>query len=445
MNVTQQLAEFVVRAKFEDVPQTVAHEAKRSLLHWIGVAVGGSREQSVRSALAAVTPFSGPPQASILGRSERLDVLHAAFINGVSTDVLSFSDTHPETLIHPTGVVGPVLLALAERKTITGTRLLHALILGFEVASRVSVAIFPWHYNRGWHITGTAGAFGASAAAGKLLGLAEEPMVWALGVAATAAAGLRGMFGSMCKNFHSGRAAENGLLAAFLAQQGFTSVPDGIGGPRCFAQVLGESPNLEAIGRNLGEKYEIAKNTYKAYPCGVVIHPIIDGCLRLRQAPEFNPSNVIAVEIRGNPFVIELTGRKAPTTTLEGKLSVYHSAAAALIAGRAGEQEYQSDFINRPDVVALRAKVVVEPDTKIREDEAHVALRMSDGGVVREHVEHATGTVERPMTDRDIENKFRGLCAPFLPQSQVAALIERCWNITDVTDAAIFAQLASVK
>lgn len=445
MNVTQQLAEFVVRAKFEDVPQTVAHEAKRSLLHWIGVAVGGSREQSVRSALAAVTPFSGPPQAGILGRPERLDVLHAAFINGVSTDVLSFSDTHPETLIHPTGVVGPVLLALAEQKTITGTQLLHALILGFEVASRVSVAIFPWHYNRGWHITGTAGAFGASAAAGKLLGLAEEPMVWALGVAATAAAGLRGMFGSMCKNFHSGRAAENGLLAAFLAQQGFTSVPDGIGGPRCFAQVLGESPNLEAIGRNLGEKYEIIKNTYKAYPCGVVIHPIIDGCLRLRQTPEFNPSNVIAVEIRGNPFVIELTGRKAPTTTLEGKLSVYHSAAAALIAGRAGEQEYQSDFINRPDVVALRAKVVVEPDTKIREDEAHVALRMSDGRVVREHVEHATGTVERPMTDRDIENKFRGLCAPFLPQTQVAALIERCWNITDVTDAAIFAQLASVK
>jgi 2-methylcitrate dehydratase PrpD len=270
-------------------------------------------------------------------------------------------------------------------------------------------------------------------------------MVWALGVAATAAAGLRGMFGSMCKNFHSGRAAENGLLAAFLAQQGFTSVPDGIGGARCFAQVLGESPNLEAIGRNLGEKYEIVKNTYKAYPCGVVIHPIIDGCLRLRQTPEFNPSNVIAVVIRGNPFVVELTGRKEPTTTLEGKLSVYHSAAAALIAGRAGEQEYQSDFINRPDVVALRTKVVVEPDTKIREDEAHVALRMSDGRVVREHVEHATGTAERPMTDRDIENKFRGLCEPFLPHSQVAALIERCWSITDVTDAAIFAQLASVK
>lgn len=445
MNVTQQLAEFVVRAKFEDVPHNVAHEAKRSLLHWIGVAVGGSREQSVRSALAAVTPFSGPPQASILGRTERLDVLHAAFINGVSTDVLSFSDTHPETLIHPTGVVGPVLLALAEQKTITGTQLLHALILGFEVASRVSVAVFPWHYNRGWHITGTAGAFGASAAAGKLLGLAEEPMVWALGVAATAAAGLRGMFGSMCKNFHSGRAAENGLLAAFLAQQGFTSVPDGIGGPRCFARVLGESPNLEAIGRNLGEKYEIIKNTYKAYPCGVVIHPIIDGCLRLRQTPEFNASNVIAVEIRGNPFVIELTGRKEPTTTLEGKLSVYHSAAAALIAGRAGEREYQGDFINRPDVVALRTKVVVEPDAKIREDEAHVALRMSDGRVVREHVAHATGTLEHPMTDRDIENKFRGLCEPFLPQSQVAALIERCWNITDVTDAAIFAQLASVK
>src|SRR5690606_31286266 len=151
-----------------------------------------------------------------------------------------FSDTHPETLIHPTGVIGPTVLALAETRTVSGRELLHTLILGFEVASRVSLAIYPWHYDRGWHITGTAGAFGAAAAAGRLLGLDEQRLTWALGVAAAEAAGLRGMFGSMCKNLHSGRAAENGLLAAFLAGEGFTSVDDGIGGPRCFAHVFGE-------------------------------------------------------------------------------------------------------------------------------------------------------------------------------------------------------------
>ncbi|MGZ5146640.1 MAG: MmgE/PrpD family protein, partial [Burkholderiales bacterium] len=130
INVTRTLAEFVVASRFEDIPDNAVHEAKRALLHWIGCAVGGSHEQSVDSALAAVKQFSGPPQASVFGRSERLDVLHAAFVNGVSTDVLSFSDTHPETLIHPTGVLGPALAALAEQRPMSGKQLLHALMLG---------------------------------------------------------------------------------------------------------------------------------------------------------------------------------------------------------------------------------------------------------------------------------------------------------------------------
>lgn len=444
INVTRTLAQFVVASRFEDMPDNVVHEAKRALLHWIGCAVGGSHEQSVDSAFAAVTQFSGPPQASVFGRSDRLDVLHAAFVNGVSTDALSFSDTHPETLIHPTGVIGPALAALAEQRRVSGNELLHALILGFDVASRVSLAVYPWHYDRGWHITGTAGAFGAGAAAGKVLGLDAERIVWALGIAATAAAGLRGMFGSMCKNFHSGRAAENGLLAAFLAQQGFDSVPDGIGGPRCFAHVLGESPDLEAVVRSLGEAYEITKNTYKAYPCGVVIHPVIDGCVQIADTQGFDPESVAAVEIRGNPFLIELTGRKTPMKTLEGKLSVFHAAAAALIARRVGEQEFADAFIQRRDVIALRDKVTVQPDAQIREDEAHVTVKLSDGRTLRQHVEHASGTAERPMTDREIETKFRGLCEPYLPASQITSLIDRCWNITDVQDAATFAQLARV-
>jgi 2-methylcitrate dehydratase PrpD len=444
VNVTRTLAQFVVDSRFDDVPTCAVHEARRALLHWIGCAVGGSHEQSVDSALAAVTQFSGPPQASVFGRSERLDILHAAFVNGVSTDVLSFSDTHPETLIHPTGVIGPTLAALAEQRAISGQRLLHALILGFEVASRVSLAVYPWHYDRGWHITGTAGAFGAGAAAGRVLGLDAERMVWMLGIAATAAAGLRGMFGSMCKNFHSGRAAENGLLAAFLAQQGFDSVPDGIGGPRCFAHVLGESPDLDAVVRNLGDAYEITRNTYKAYPCGVVIHPVIDGCLRIAEAHRIDAPRVAAVEIRGNPFLIELTGRRTPTRTLEGKLSVFHSAAAALIARRAGEQEFADGFIQRRDVIALRDKVTVETDPKIREDEAYVTVKLADGRTFQEHVEHATGTAQRPMTDREIEAKVRALCEPYLPAPQIGSLIDLCWNITDVPRAENLVQLARV-
>jgi 2-methylcitrate dehydratase PrpD len=442
LNVTRTLAQFVVDSRFEAIPEPVVHEAKRALLHWIGCAVGGSHERSVDSALAAVSPFSGQQQAGVLGRMERLDVLRAAFVNGVSTDVLSFSDTHPVTLIHPTGVLGPALAALAEYRHVTGRDLLHALILGFEVASRVSLAVYPWHYERGWHITGTAGAFGAGAAAGKVLGFDTQRLVWTLGIAATAAAGLRGMFGSMCKNFHSGRAAENGLLAAFLAERGFDSVPDGIGAPRGFAHVLGESPNLDAAVRGLGESYEISRNTYKAYPCGVVIHPVIDGCVDIASAEDVDPRDVNAVVIRGNPFLLELTGRKSPATTLEGKLSVFHAAAAALVARRVGEQEFADDFIQRADVIALRDKVSVEVDAGVREDEAHIAVSLSDGRTFSRHVEHAAGTGERPMTDREIETKFRGLCEPYLAAARIEALIDRCWNITELDNAAALVELA---
>jgi 2-methylcitrate dehydratase PrpD len=442
-NVTRALAQFTVETAPGDVPAAVVHEGKRALLHWLGCAVGGSHEESVTRALAAIRPISGPPQANVLGRSEQLDVLHAAFINGVSTDVLSFSDTHPETLIHPTGVIGPVVLALAQTRSVSGSELLHALILGFEVASRVSLAVYPWHYDRGWHITGTAGAFGAAAAAGRVLGLDEQRLTWALGIAAAEAAGLRGMFGSMCKNLHSGRAAENGLLAAFLARERFTSVDDGIGGPRCFAHVLGETPDLERAVRGLGSSYEISRNTYKAFPCGVVIHPIIDACLRLRRASGFEVTAIEAVEVRANPLVIELTGRTAPVSTLEGKLSAYHGAAAALVAGRVGEQEFDPGFIARADVLALRAKVRIETDPATREGEARVTLRMKSGQVLNEHVEHAVGTEQRPMTDAEIETKFTGLCEPYLAPEQMRKLVDCCWSVESLTDAGMLARLAS--
>ena len=444
VNVTRTLAEFVVESRFDAIPEPVMHEAKRALLHWIGCAVGGSHERSVDSALAAVSPFSGPQQASVLGRSERLDVLRAAFVNGVSTDVLSFSDTHPETLIHPTGVIGPALAALSEYRPVTGRDFLHSLIVGFDVASRVSRAVYPWHYDRGWHITGTAGVFGAGAAAAKLMGFDAQRIVWTLGIAATAAAGLRGMFGSMCKNFHSGRAAENGLFAAFLAQQGFDSVPDGIGAPRCFAHVLGEAPDLDAVVRGLGESRDRQESVQ-----GVSVRRgDSPGDRRMRGHCEHRKCRSEEGgrgRIRGNPFLLELTGRKAPKTTLEGKLSVFHAAAAALIARRVGEQEFADAFIQRDDVVALREKVRVQADPAIREDEAHVTVTLDDRRTLSRHVEHAAGTAERPMTDREIETKFRGLCEPYLRASRIDALIERCWNVTALENAAALVQLAAVE
>ncbi len=236
MEVTRTLARYLVQSRYEDIPGPIRHEAARALLNWAGCAIGSARHETVECALAALGEFSGPPQAGLLGRSERLDVLHAALINGISSHVLDFDDTHARA-VHPSAPVLPAILALAEWRHLSGADLVHAFVLGVETECRIGLSVFPEHYNVGWHITGTAGVFGAAAAAGKLLGLDERQMTWALGIAATQSAGLREMFGSMCKSLHPGRAAHNGLTAALLAQQNFTSSERAIEAPRGFAHV----------------------------------------------------------------------------------------------------------------------------------------------------------------------------------------------------------------
>lgn len=441
-NVTRTLARYIVGSRPGDIPEAVTHEAQRALLHWLGCSLGGSRHEAVESALTTFQEFSGPRIATVLGRSERVDILLAALMNGISADVLAFSDTHLKTVIHAGGVIGPAALALAERTPVTGKDFLHAFLLGIEVACRVGLSVYPWHYARGWHITGTAGTFGAAAAAGKLLGLDEQRMTWALGIAATQAAGLREMFGSMCKSLHGGRAAQNGLSAALLARNGFTSSECAIEAPRGFAHVLGESPNLATITAGLGVTFEVSQNTYKPFPCGVVIHPVIDGCIALKATHAFAAADIRRVALRVHPLVLELCGRQTPATTFEAKLSVYHSAAASILKGRMTEQEYAVTCLSDREVIALRDRVEATADAAIREEEADVVIEFADGKTLHHHVDYATGSTQRPMSDADIETKFRGLAAPVLAAAKIEQLIDACWSITQVDDAAALARLA---
>jgi 2-methylcitrate dehydratase PrpD len=221
--VTRELARWAIRTSHHDLPANVRKEATRTLLNYVGVAVGGSHHETVDIAVSALSPFSGPPQATLLGRRERFDVMTAAFVNGVASHVFDYDDTHLKTIIHPGGPVISALLALAEYHPIDGKPFLNALVFGVETTLRIGNAVYPDHYDRGWHITGTAGPFGAAVAAGKVLGLDEQRMVWALGLAASQPVGLRESFGSMNKSFNPGRAASNGAFAALLAAKGFTS------------------------------------------------------------------------------------------------------------------------------------------------------------------------------------------------------------------------------
>lgn len=439
--ITRPLARFVVHSKFDDIPASARHEARRSLVNWIGCALGGSRHEAVARALAALAPFSGPPQASILGRRERLDCPHAALVNGMSAHVLDFDDTHLRTLLHPSVPVASALLALAERRLVGGAEFLHAFIVGVDVECRIANAIYPVH-NVNWYITGTAGVFGAAAAAGRVLGLDEQQMAWAFGIAATQAAGLREMAGTMCKSLVHGRAAQNGMTAALLAARDFTSSGRAIEAPRGFSQVLAPDRDLQTITAGLGRTYEITLNTYKPYACGVVCHAVINGCLDLRDSHPLRPEQVAAISLRVHPLALKLTGIKVPQGGLESKWSIYHSAAIAVCDGAAGEHQYTDGRVHDPTVKQVRERVSVTADATLREDEAHVAITLTDGRILERHVEHAIGSAENPMSDRDLEFKFRGLAEGVLPSSRAEALIEKCWVLEDLVDVSELARLA---
>src|SRR4030095_12496179 len=189
-----------------------------------------------------------------------------------------------------------------------------------------------------------------------------------------------------------------------------------------------------------GKTFEISQNTYKPFPCGVVIHPVIDGCIQLRKENLLEGAHIEAITLRVHPLVLELTGKKAPQSGLEGKFSVYHSAAVALVRGAAGEREYSDDEVLDPKIFAVRDRVRAVADPSVREDEAYLSIQLRDGRRLEKHVEHAIGSIHRPRTHRDFATKFRGLADGILLRGRIEKLLSLCWSVASLEDTGAIAR-----
>ena len=429
MPETHALASYIVSNRWQDIPDDVRHEAKRAILNFVGCAVGGSPHPAVTTAIRALGPFSGERTASVLGRSERLDPLHASLMNGISSHVEDYDDTTPKNYSHTSSPVASALFAHASANRVSGRDFAAAFVLGFEAASRAGNAVYPAHYDVGWHMTGTIGVFGAAAAIGKLMGLAPQQMVWALGLAATQSAGLREMFGSMGKAFHPGRSAQNGYAAALLAREGFTAGEHGLEGPRGFAHVMAAARDLSKVTTRLGVDFDLRENTYKPFPCGIVNHPTIDAAIQIHREERPDPASIAAVRLRVAPLVLDLCNQQNITRGLQGKFSVYHGAAVGLVRGKAGLREYTDEAVNDPAIKRVREMTTATGDPSITEDQANVEVELAGGRRVSRFVEQSLGNVHRPLSDRQLEEKFRDQAMLVLPAADVEAAIELCWKL----------------
>jgi 2-methylcitrate dehydratase PrpD len=441
--VTRTLAHYLVTARFEDLPDAVRKQGTRSFLNWMGVAVGGSRQAAVSNTIAALAPFAGKPEACIMGRREKLDILNAALVNGISSHIFDYDDTHLKTIIHPAGPVASAILALAQHRQVSGRDFLQALVLGIETECRIGNAVYPSHYDMGWHITGTCGPFGAAAAAGKLLGLNEEQMAWALGIAASQPVGLKVQFGSMTKSFHAGRSAQNGLTAALLAAQNFTADTAALEGKDGWGQALSRAVRWEEVTAGLGTRYEAALNTYKPFACGIVGHPGIDAAIQLHNENHLTPDQIASVTLHANPLVLSLMGKAAPQSGLEGKFSIYHCIAVGLATGVAGERQFQDAVVRDPAMAALRRKVTVQTDPLVLTQQCDLTVTLKDGRILKRHIENAIGSLEKPLSDAALEAKFTDLAEGVLPPEQARHLIGLCWGIETAPDAGLVAAAAA--
>jgi 2-methylcitrate dehydratase PrpD len=432
--ITQTLARFVATHPSRGWSDAVEHEAHRTFMNWMGCAVGAAQHEAVESALAAVRMLQPAGQSTVLGRSDKVDMASAALLNGISSHTFDFDDTHLKTIIHPAGPVASAVLALAEHigaatgaTGVSGRQLIDALVLGVDVSCRVGNAIYPDHYDRGWHITGSTGMLGAAAGCARLLGLDALRTAMALGIAASQPVGVREQFGTMTKPFHPGAAARAGLMAALMARHGYTASTRALEAPRGLLQTVSTKCDWREVTDELGRRFEISFNSYKPFACGIVIHPSIDACAQLGEQG-VRPEQVQRIELKVHSLVLELTGKKEPADGLQAKFSVYHGCAAGLTFGRAAEEEFSDEVVNRPDIVALRRTVVATVDDAIDEASADVTAVLNDGRRIHVFVEHAIGSLKKPMSDGQLEDKFHGLADPVLGPPAASRLIAACWQ-----------------
>jgi 2-methylcitrate dehydratase PrpD len=404
-SVSKTLADFVASSSWADV-EAQSHEARRSILNFFATTLGSARDPVVMAAMRTLSPFSGAATSTVIGHSEPMDALCASFLNAISANLLDFDDTHPETIIHPAAPVAAPVLALAETRKVSGREALTAFILGVDVECRIGNSVSPRHYARGWHITSTCGIFGAAAACAKLLGLPAEGIANAIGLAASQSAGNVENLPSAAKNVSVGNAARNGLFAALLAQQGYEAAPRAIEGPLGWARTMGDEPDLARLLEGLGKTWEIAKNTYKPYPAGIVFHSVIDACLLMRGKIGRRIDQIESVTVQGSALLLA-RGDRPVNNERDARVSIHHCVACGLLLGTAGVVEFARETVARPDIAQLRQKVRAELDGEMPDGAARVILRLSSGEVLTETVITPRGSQAAPLADSDIEEKLR--------------------------------------
>jgi 2-methylcitrate dehydratase PrpD len=418
--LTRYVAEFIVNTRYEGIPAEVVTLGKKTLLDGFGLALAGSASvvaPVVRQYIGTLGLTA--KSATVIGTSMKVPARFAAFANGMSIHADDYDDTG--SALHVAAPVLPPAFAVGEERRRSGKDLMLAFHIGVEAASKIGDAILPRHDREGFHTTGTIGSFGSAAACAKLRGLTIEQTAYALGIAASQAAGIRRNFGSMTKAFHAGHAAESGSVAADLAALGFTAADDVLETPLGFFQAAGGGFEPAAIVNRLGRPWMFASpgDLIKRFPCGTIQQPVMDATLRLIAQYAIKAADVERVEVGGNQSNVNTLFRHRPTTGLEAKFSMEFAVAVLLVDGTAGLRQFTDPSVRRADVQDMIGRVNFYADPEfdrlgrdgafqaVLEEPAIIKIHMKDGRLLSTRTEPAKGSPKNPMTYDEVADKFK--------------------------------------
>ena len=445
LDLTAALAQRAAELDYDDLPTPIRELARQCVLDYLGCAIAGAGDPLVRMLLDEMMEGGGAAQASVIGHHERLPALAAALVNGAAGHALDYDDVNLAMPGHPSVAILPGLLALAELKGSSGQEVITAFVAGYEIACRIGMALQPGHYALGFHSTATVGSFGAAVACARLLGLGAEATATALGIAGTQAAGLKSQFGTMCKPFHAGKAAENGLLAARLAIRGFSSRADLLECEQGFAATHGPDFSPEAALVTPEKGYHLFANLFKYHAACYMTHAPIECARAVRRADGRSPEKIGAITLRLDAGCDRICNIAAPVDGLQSKFSLRQTVAMALAGiDTAGLDAYSEKNACDPELIRLRELVALDFREGWPSTLAEIEVTLADGKRVAARHDAGIPAADIAEQGERLAAKFDVLVEPVLGAPRTRELRKMVSELDGLSEIGSLAQLTAV-
>ncbi len=435
-NLTDQLTDFLLETRYEDLPTESIEMAKRCVLDFLGVSLIGSEEPVGRMIENYLEGIGGFPESTLIGSGKKFPALNAALGNGIFAHALDFDDDSSMGAGHLTACMAPGLLALSEKMGKRGKDFLLAFVLGYEVGSFLATCLEPGQTRKGWHATSTIGTLASVAAVSKMLGMEQDKIVQAFGIAATQMSGLRRNFGTMGKPFHAGKAAQRGVESVLLAQMGFTADRNILEGKWGVLEVFsGESTLSIPATHNLGKAFFILRNWFKPYPACACTHSAIDGAISINQRYGKSQMKIERIEVGVAPIAFDTLLFYIPETSYQAKFSMPFCVATALLEGSVSIDHFSPSRIKDPALLDLMKKVTMIADAEMAEGGyrgnygATLRIKTEKGETLTEKISVPKGHPENPLSNADLLRKYRECAKSTVSEQQIESSVDRVMNM----------------